>query len=344
MLPAAMQVQLLEAPRPIGERPLRLARLPVPAPGPGEILLQVTVCGICHTDLHIVEGDLPLPLLPLVPGHQIVGRVVALGPGVEEPALGRRVGVAWVQESCGRCRFCVQNRPNLCPKIRCTGWHRHGGFAEFTVVPAAAAHPLPEGLPDAQAAPLLCAGIIGFRALSRSGIHPGGRLGLYGFGASGHLALQIARFWGCRVYVFTRSAHHQELARQLGAVWAGRAEEDPGTTMEAGIIFAPAGPLVPLALGHLERGACLALAGIHMSPLPELPYHLLYGERTITSVTNSTPEDARELLALAGQIPLLPTIEALPLAAANEALARLAAGRLPAAGVLTVADPAAGHP
>lgn len=333
----AVKAMLLEFPAPVAESPLKEVDLPPPLPGPGQIVIQVSHCGVCHTDLHTVEGELPLERLPVIPGHQVVGQVIDQGPGVMRFQPGDRVGLAWLFRTCGRCRFCQRGQENLCRAAEFTGLHWDGGYAEQVVADADFVYPLPPDLPGEQAAPLLCAGIIGYRALRLSGIQPGGRLGLYGFGASAHLVIQIARFWGCEVYVFTRSPGHQELARELGAVWVGRAEETPPARLDAAIIFAPAGPLVPEALRVLERGGTLALAGIYMTPIPSFDYNkYLYYERTVRSVTASTREDGRELLELAVRIPLRPKVQLFPLNQANRALQLLKAGQIDGAAVLVV--------
>ncbi len=332
----AVKAMLLERPAPIEADPLVAVELPPPEPGPGEIRLRVTVCGVCHTDLHVVEGDLPLPALPLIPGHQVVGVVDRLGEGVTAFKVGDRVGVPWLHSTCGSCSFCLRGEENLCPEARFTGYHAHGGYAEYMVVPADFALALPEGFSEAEAAPLLCAGIIGYRALRLSGIEPGGRLGLYGFGASAHLAIQVAVHWGCEVYVFSRGADHRELARRLGAVWTGTAQERPPAELDAAVIFAPAGWLVPLALGHLRRGGTLALAGITMSSIPEMDYALLYGERVVRSVANSTRQDGREFLNLAATIPVKVAYQTFPLTRANQALQLLKKGGINGAGVLVI--------
>uniref|UniRef100_A0A7C5AKR8 alcohol dehydrogenase n=1 Tax=Desulfobacca acetoxidans TaxID=60893 RepID=A0A7C5AKR8_9BACT len=332
-----MKAMLLEFPAPVGEAPLKLVDLPPGAPGPGEILVQVSHCGVCHTDLHTVEGELPLMRLPVIPGHQVVGRVLELGPGTSRFRPGDRVGLAWLFKACGKCRFCQRGRENLCEAAEFTGLHRDGGYAEQVVAAADFVYPLPPELPGEHIAPLLCAGIIGYRALRLSDIQPGGRLGLYGFGASAHLAIQVARYWGCEVYVFTRSPGHQELARQLGAVWVGQAQDTPPAKLDAAIIFAPAGNLVPEALRVLDRGGTLALAGIHLSPVPSLEYQKhLYYEKTVRSVTASTREDGRELLALAARIPLKTQVQLFPLAEANRALELLKAGKINGAAVLSL--------
>lgn len=328
---------LLEFPAPVAEAPLKLVDLPPGAPGRGEILIQVSHCGVCHTDLHTVEGELPLKRLPVIPGHQVVGRVLELGPGTHRFQPGDRVGLAWLFKACGKCRFCRRGRENLCEAAEFTGLHRDGGYAEVVVAAEDFVYPLPPELPGEHVAPLLCAGIIGYRALRLSDIQPGGRLGLYGFGASAHLAIQVARYWGCEVYVFTRSPGHQELARQLGAVWVGQAQDTPPVKLDAAVIFAPAGNLVPEALRVLDRGGTLALAGIHMSPVPSLDYQKhLYFERTVRSVTASTREDGRELLALAARIPLTTQVQVFPLAEANRALQLLKQGQINGAAVLSL--------
>jgi propanol-preferring alcohol dehydrogenase len=332
-----MRAMLLEFPAPIEEAPLRLADLPPPAPGPGQILIQVSHCGVCHTDLHIIEGELPLEHLPLIPGHQVVGRVRELGPGARRFVRGARVGLAWLHYTCGECKFCLSGRENLCEKAWFTGLHRDGGYAEMALASEDFVYPLPANISDESAAPLLCAGIIGYRALRLSGVRPGETLGLYGFGASAHLAIQIARYQGCRVLVFTRSPEHQDLARRLGAAWAGQAQDTPPVRPDRSIIFAPAGNLVPQALAALEKGGTLALAGIHMTDIPVFNYekHLFY-EKTLRSVTASTRQDGQELLELAAKIPLKPEVQLFQLDEANQALQLLKKGQINGAGVLAV--------
>jgi propanol-preferring alcohol dehydrogenase len=332
-----VKAMLLEFPGPVSSSPLKPMELPPPVPGPGQILIQVSHCGVCHTDLHIVEGELPLERLPVIPGHQVVGQVVDQGPGVLSFQPGDRVGLAWLFKTCGTCRFCRRGQENLCESAEYTGLHRDGGFAEQVVAEADFVYPLPGDLPGEKAAPLLCAGIIGYRSLRLSEIKPGGRLGLYGFGASAHIAIQVARYWGCEVLVFTRSPGHQELARELGATWVGQAQDTPPNKLDAAIIFAPAGSLVPEALRVLERGGTLALAGIHMSPIPSLDYQKhLYYEKTVRSVTASTRQDGQELLELAAKIPIHPQVQLFPLEKANEALQLLKAGKIDGAAVLSV--------
>lgn len=331
-----MRAMLLEKPRPAAENPLRLTELPLPEPAPGEIRVRVRACGVCHTDLHIVEGDLPLPTLPVVPGHQIVGSVDALGAGVSEFRPGDRVGVPWLYSTCGECAYCRKGLENLCERARFTGFHANGGYAEAMVAPAAFAYALPESFADLEAAPLLCAGVIGYRALKLSNLQPGERLGLYGFGTSAHIVIQIARHWSSEVYVVTRTESHRQLARQLGAAWAGAAGELPPEPLDAAIIFAPAGKLVPAALRALRKGGTLALAGITMSPIPALEYELLYHERVLRSVANSTREDVRSLLRLATEIPIRTEIEPFQLPEANHALQNLKASKIHGAGVLVI--------
>ena len=332
-----MKAMVLRKPKSAQENPLCLAELSMPEPLAGQVRLQVQACGVCHTDLHLVEGDIELPRLPVVPGHQIAGRVHALGEGVTRFTLGDRVGVPWLYSTCGRCEYCRRGQENLCAGARFTGQHADGGFAEYMVVPADYAYSLPNGFPDEQAAPLLCAGIIGYRSLRLSEIQPGGRLGLYGFGASAHVTLQVARHWGCEVFVFTRSAEHQRHALALGAAWAGKAQDTPPAELDSAITFAPAGWLVPEALRVLRKGGTLAINAIHMSPIPEMPYHLIYGERTVRSVANSTRRDAEELLHLAAEIPIHTDVELYPLDEANAVLQRLKRAEVQGAAVLQVA-------
>jgi propanol-preferring alcohol dehydrogenase len=331
-----MKAMVLREPKLAEENPLRLSELPQPEPGPGQVRIRVQACGVCHTDLHLVEGEIALPKLPVVPGHQIVGRVDRLGDGVTRFALDDRVGVPWLYSTCGECAYCQRGLENLCDNAQFTGQHVDGGFADYVVVPAGFAYPIPGGFPSEQAAPLLCAGIIGYRSLRLAEIQTGGRLGLYGFGASAHVTIQIATHWGCEVYVFTRSDEHQRHARELGAAWVGQAQDTPPANLDSAITFAPAGWLVPEVLRVLRKGGTLAINAIHMSPIPEMPYHLLYGERTVRSVTNSTRRDAEELLALAGEIPIHTDVELYPLEEANRVLQRLKRREVQGAGVLQI--------
>jgi propanol-preferring alcohol dehydrogenase len=332
-----MKAMVLREPKPAENDPLAKVDLPVPEPAPGQIRLRVRACGVCHTDLHLVEGEIATPKLPVVPGHQIIGRVDALGEGVTRFTVGDRAGVPWLYSTCGQCNYCLRGLENLCDNARFTGQHADGGFAEYMVVPADFAYPIPMGFPDDQAAPLLCAGIIGYRSLRLSEIQPGGWLGLYGFGASAHVTIQVARHWDCEVCVFTRSEEHQRHARELGAVWVGQAQDTPPAELDSAITFAPAGWLVPEALRVLRKGGTLALNAIHMSPIPELPYQLLYGERTVRSVANSTRRDAEELLRLAAEIPIHTDVELYPLDQANAVLQRLKRAEVQGAAVLQVA-------
>jgi len=315
--------------------------VPVPSPADDEAVIKVRACGICRTDLHVVEGDLPSRRSPIIPGHQVVGEVTALGPRVGSLEVGDRVGVAWLRRTCGSCRFCLSDRENLCDHPEFTGWTADGGFAEYVAAPAAFVYRLPEGFGDLQAAPLLCAGIIGYRALRLTGITswPGARLGIYGFGSAGHVAIQVARARGADVYVSTRDRErHQALATELGAAWVGGAKERPPARLDAAIIFAPAGELVPPALEALDKGATLALGGIHMSPIPALEYALLYGERVVRTVANNTREDGREFLIEAARIPVQTQVRTFPLAEANEGLIALKHDAIRGAGVLMVAS------
>jgi propanol-preferring alcohol dehydrogenase len=328
---------LLDRQSPIDAAPLRLVDLPLPDPGPGEVRVKVSFCAICRTDLHVIEGDLAPQKMPLVPGHQIVGRVDALGPGCDRLQVGQRAGGAWLRHTCGQCSFCTVGRENLCEQSRFTGYHADGGYAEYAILPEAYAYEIPETFSDVEAAPLLCAGIIGYRALKRAQLPDGGRLAIYGFGSSAHVVIQIALHRGCEVYVVTRDEQHRELARQMGAAWVGsRAEEMPDKANSA-IIFAPVGALVPPALEKLEWGGTLSLAGIYMTPIPEMDYdRYLFHERDIHAVTSNTREDGRELLAEAAAIPLRPRTTVYPLAEANRALMDLKADRISGTGVLVV--------
>ena len=317
--------------------PLQLRDLPTPEPGPGQVRVKVHVCGICRTDLHVVEGELPPSTRPIVPGHQAVGVVDHLGPDVTTLKLGDRVGIAWLQDTCETCEFCTTGRENLCQAATFSGYHVHGGFAEYALVFARFAYPIPSMFSDAEAAPLLCAGMIGYRALRRSQLKPGERLGLYGFGASAHVTIQIARHWGCPVYVFSHRAAHQSLAKQLGATWVGQATESPPEKLHASIIFAPAGHLVPLALQALERGGTVVMAGIYSSDVPSLVYDRdLFQERTLQSVTANTRQDGLDLFHAATEIPIRTHTQAFRLEDANHALQALKAGKINGAGVLTI--------
>lgn len=340
-----MRAWILDAPGPTERRPLRLVDLPPPVPAAGEVRIAVEVCGVCRTDLHVVRGELPVRVPRITPGHQVVGRVVETGPGVLAPAPGTRVGVAWLNATCGSCSFCRGGRENLCDGARFTGWTAPGGFAEELVAPAAFVYPLPAELEATAAAPLLCAGIIGYRALALAGLDErgngwsGARLGIYGFGAAGHLAIQIARARGAEVFVMTRDRErHQQLARELGAVWVGDTYDAPPVTLDAGLVFAPAGEIVPAALAALGKGATLVLGGIHMSDLPAMPYRLLYGERVVRSVANNTRADGREFLAEAARIGLRTRTRVFRFEEAPAALDALERDAIRGAAVLRVGD------
>jgi propanol-preferring alcohol dehydrogenase len=325
---------LLERPAAIADGPLRPASLADPEPADDEIVIAVAACAVCRTDLQLCEGELAPRRLPIVPGHQAVGRVVAVGAAAGGWRPGDRAGAAWLAETCGACRFCRSDRENLCERARFTGWDRHGGFAERIAVRAGFALRLPEGMTDLEAAPLLCGGVIGYRSLQVSGIAPGGRLGLYGFGASARLAIQVARHWGCEVHVCTRSERERRRALEMGAAWAGGAEERPPASLDAAITFAPAGEVVLAALRALDRGGTVAVNAIHLDRVPQFAYEDLWWERSLRSVANFTRRDAREFLALAAEIPVRTEIDERPLDAANEALADLAGGRVAGAAVL----------
>jgi propanol-preferring alcohol dehydrogenase len=332
-----MRAMLLERPKRAEENPLRLKDLAVPDPGADQIRVRVHACGVCHTDLHTVEGDLPLPRLPLVPGHQIVGVVDGKGSGIRQFREGDRVGIPWLYSTCGHCAYCRKGLENLCDLARFTGYSVDGGYAEAIVVSESFAYSLPEQFSDLDAAPLLCAGIVGYRALRLSNLKPGERLGLYGFGASAHIVIQLARHTGCEVYVFTRTESHVQLARELGAAWVGRAGDTPPGLLDSAIIFAPAGGLALDALRVLRKGGTVALAGITMSPIPQIDYAtLLYHERTVRSVANSTREDARNFLQLAAEIPVRTAVQPFALEDANQALIALKQSKIHGAGVLSV--------
>lgn len=324
---------------PIETRPLELVEIDRPPPGDDEVLIEVSVCGVCRTDLHVIEGELPERHLPIIPGHQVIGRIVEAGSRVTEFHRGDRVGVPWLNRTCGQCEFCRGDQENLCENATFTGYQVNGGYAEFLVAPAAFLYAIPDGFDDFSAAPLLCAGIIGFRSLRLSGLRgpsPGRRLGLYGFGAAAHVALQVARHWGVEVYAFTRDRRHQDLALELGAAWAGFSEDRPPHQMDSIIIFAPAGELVISALKALRKGGCLALGGIHMSQIPPIDYQLLYHERILRSVANNTRQDGRDFLQVAAEIPIRTQTQRFPLAEANQALFALKHDAIKGAAVLEV--------
>lgn len=330
-----MRAWWIDTPGPIASGPLQFGERPDPAPAPWEILLSVHACGVCRTDLHLAEGDLRPRTPGRIPGHEVVGEVVGLGTGCTRFRLGERVGAAWLARTCGMCRFCRRGAENLCLTPTFTGWDTDGGYAEMMTVHEDYAYRIPDVFTDEKAAPLLCAGIIGYRALRCSGIAPGGKLGIYGFGGSAHLTAQMAIFEGADVYVMTRSGAAQRLALELGAVFAGSADQAPPELLDAAILFAPAGGLVPVALRALDRGGTLAIAGIHLSDIPELDYQKdLFNERRLRSVTANTRTDGQEFLALAGNIPLNPTTVPYPWTKADQALQDLSADRFTGAAVL----------
>jgi alcohol dehydrogenase, propanol-preferring len=321
----------------IHEAPLRYLEVPDPEPGEREVRVRVSTCGICRTDLHVIECELPFPGHPVIPGHQVIGIVDRLGQGASRFQPGQRIGIAWLRHTCGRCGYCRAGRENLCENARFTGYHAPGGYAEYAVVHEDFAYPIPETFTDTEAPPLLCAGIIGYRSLKRSQLRPGDSLAIYGFGSSAHIVLQIALHMGCKVYVCTRGAKHRELAGRLGAEWVGEHAKEIPVETDSAIIFAPAGTLVPQALSRLRKGGTLALAGIYMTDIPQMNYedHLFY-EKNIHSVTANTREDGIELLRIAAEIPIRPQVEVFPLARANEALIRLKEGKIEGSGVLVV--------
>ncbi|HEX4074395.1 MAG TPA: zinc-dependent alcohol dehydrogenase family protein [Candidatus Acidoferrales bacterium] len=329
-----MKACLLYSPAPVTTNPLVFEDAPVPQPGEGEVLLRVSACGVCRTDLHVVEGELPPRKSPVIPGHQIVGIVDKLGEGAHRFAPGARVGVPWLHSTDLTCEFCRSGRENLCDHPTFTGYTVDGGYAEYAVAPEAFVYPIPESFPDEQAAPLLCAGIIGFRCLRLSGIGRGGKLAFYGFGSAASVAIQVARHWGAEVYAATRGEKHQQLALQLGAVWAGEATDAPPEKLDAAIVFAPAGELVPPALATLKKGGVLVLGGIHMSPIPSFDYNLLYQERVIRSVANNTRQDGEDFLRVAAEIPVRTQVTSYPLRDANRALNDLKSDRVNGSAVL----------
>lgn len=329
-----MRAVRLHYPAPIENEPLIVDQVPRPEPGPGELLLRVKVCGACHTDLHIAEGDVQPPDYPVTPGHQVVGKVVEIGPDVEGWSLGDRAGVPWLYRADGTCEFCQRGEENLCPNAEFTGLAHDGGFAEYMLADASYALTIPGSIDDRAAAPLLCAGIIGYRSLRMADLQPGERLGLVGFGASAHLAIQVALHWDCEVYVFSRTKSHRELARDLGAVWAGSAQDEVPEPLDRAVTFAPVGHLVPTMMAKLRPGGTLAINAIHMTPIPEMEYELIYGERTLRSVTNLTRRDGEEFLVLAADIPIEPTTEMYPLEQVNRALEDMKNSRIDGAAVL----------
>ena len=333
-----MKAMLLSRARRAEENPLEFTDMETPTLRANEIRIQVRVCGVCHTDLHTVEGEIALPKLPVIPGHQIVGMVDQTGRDVTRFRVGDRVGVPWLNWTCGVCDFCKRGQENLCENARFTGQHVDGGYTEYTIVDEKFAYKIPDVFTDAQAAPLLCGGVIGYRALRLSDLQRGERIGLFGFGASAHIALQIARHWQCEAYVFTRGEAHRRLARELGAAWTGGAEDAPPQLIDRAIIFAPVGALVLDALRVMRKGGTVAHAGIYSTPIPQIDYNLLYHERTIRSVANSTRQDAEELLQVAAEIPVRTEVEMFPLREANRVLQMLKASKIRGAAVLEIRD------
>ena len=343
----SMKACVLQKPAKVETNPLACIEVPKPEPAPGELLVRVNYCGVCRTDLHVVEGELPPRKSPIIPGHQIVGTIekfcekLSAKPGAANSAfaVGDRVGIAWLHRTDGTCQFCRSRAENLCDNPTFTGYTVDGGYAEYVVAPQEFVYAIPEQFPDEQAAPLLCAGIIGFRCLRLSGIQPGGKLGFYGFGAAAHVAIQVARHWNVDVFASTRDARHQKLALELGAKWAGGTLAAPPEKLDAAIVFAPAGEIVPAALAALRKGGSLVLGGIHMSPIPSFDYDLLYQERVMRSVANNTREDGRDFLRIAAEIPIRTRVQLFPLREANRALNALKNDAIPGAAVLQVGTP-----
>jgi alcohol dehydrogenase, propanol-preferring len=329
-----MKAWVLPKPGPVEANPLELREMPVPEPGAGEVLVRINACAICRTDLHVVEGELPPRKTNVIPGHQIVGVVERLGAGAAKYAIGARVGIAWLHKTDGTCAYCRSGRENLCDSPEFTGYTVDGGYAQYARAPEDFVYPIPDGFADLQAAPLLCAGIIGFRCLRVSGITAEGNLGIYGFGAAGHVCIQVARHWGVKVFACTREEKHRRLAMDLGAAWAGGAMEAPPEKLDASIIFAPAGELVPPALAALKKGGTLVLGGIHMSPIPSFPYPLIYQERSIKSVANNTRQDGHDFMKLAAEIPIHSEVQVFTFDEANHALNALKHDGVRGAGVL----------
>ena len=333
-----MKACILKRPAPVETNPLSFADVPLPQPADGEVLVRVTYCGVCRTDLHVVEGELPPRKSPVIPGHQVVGVVEAPGKGAGHKfPSGSRVGIAWLHHTDGTCEYCRSGAENLCDDPTFTGYTVDGGYAEYVVAPEDFVYAIPESFSDEHAAPLLCAGIIGFRCLRLSGIKEGGRLGFYGFGAAAHLAIQVALHWNVDVYAMTRDARHQRLALDLGAKWAGDTFAEPPEKLEAAIVFAPAGAIIPAALYSLRKGGTLILGGIHMSPIPSFSYDLLYQERTIRSVANNTRNDGEDFLRIAAEIPIHARAQLFPLQDANRALNALKSDAIDGAAVLKIA-------
>jgi propanol-preferring alcohol dehydrogenase len=333
-----MKACLLRAPAAIETNPLEYAEVAAPQPKSGEVLVRVRACGVCRTDLHVIEGELPPRKSPVIPGHQVVGIVERQGENTRRFGIGDRVGIAWLHRTDGTCEYCKANAENLCDNPKFTGYSVDGGYAEYIVAPEDFIYAIPAGFPDEQAAPLLCAGIIGFRSLRLSGIKTGGRLGFYGFGAAAHVAIQVARHWNVEVFACTRDVRHQKLALELGAAWAGGTYDEPPKKLDAAIVFAPAGEIVPVALKALKKGGALILGGIHMSPIPSFSYDLLYQERVIRSVANNTRQDGQDFLRVAAEIPIRTRVQIFPLAEANRALNALKNDAIPGAAVLRASE------
>lgn len=333
-----MKACLLQKPAPIETNPLVYLDVPVPEPACGEVLVRVRYCGVCRTDLHVIEAELPPRKSPVIPGHQIVGVIDKLGSGAGRFATGARVGIAWLHHTDGTCDYCRGGAENLCDNPAFTGYTVNGGYAEYIVAPEDFVYAIPEQFPDEQAAPLFCAGIIGFRCLRLSGVKAGGKLGFYGFGAAAHLAIQVARHWNMEIYASTRDARHQKLALDLGAKWAGGTFAEPPAKLDAAIVFAPAGEIIPAALKALRKGGTLVLGGIHMSPIPSFNYDLIYQERVIRSVANNTREDGQDFLRVAAEIPIRTRVQLFPLSEANRALNALKNDAIPGAAVLKIAS------
>jgi propanol-preferring alcohol dehydrogenase len=333
-----MKACLLHAPAAIETNPLEYAEVTTPQPNSGEVLVRVRACGVCRTDLHVIEGELPPRKSPVIPGHQVVGIVERQGENTRRFPIGERVGIAWLHRTDGSCEYCRSGVENLCDNPVFTGYTVDGGYAEYIVAPEDFIYAIPAGFPDEQAAPLLCAGIIGFRSLRLSGIEAGGRLGFYGFGAAAHVAIQVARHWGVEVFASTRDVRHQKLALELGAAWAGGTFDEPPKKLDAAIVFAPAGEIVPAALKALKKGGALILGGIHMSPIPSFSYDLVYQERVIRSVANNTRQDGEDFLRVAAEIPIRTHIQIFPLSEANRALNALKNDAIPGAAVLHVSE------
>ena len=333
-----MKACLLRAPAAVETNPLKYGEVAAPQPKSGEVLVRVHACGVCRTDLHVIEGELPPRKSPVIPGHQVVGIVERQGENTRRFGIGDRVGIAWLHRTDGACEYCKTGAENLCDNPMFTGYSVDGGYAEYIVAPEDFIYAIPTGFPDEQAAPLLCAGIIGFRSLRLSGIKAGGRLGFYGFGAAAHVAIQVARHWNVEVFASTRDVRHQKLALELGAVWAGGTYDEPPTKLDAAIVFAPAGEIVPAALKALKKGGALILGGIHMSPIPSFSYDLLYQERVIRSVANNTRQDGEDFLRVAAEIPIRTHVQIFPLAEANRALNALKNDAIPGAAVLRIGE------